>query len=341
MKKNMIKISSLILCLIMLLGIFPLTVFAGEQEYVPFEWTMDENARYIYGNDKRYDRFYVNYTFFNDSLGDYYFMNPVAYGGKDCQVYGDSADPHIVSVKKGDGYSFVFVDTQGKKILNDFLTRKDCTYYLESYAQNKLTTINKSFVSNLENLYNSNSGWLTQVSVASLGEAEILEIVVRDKTNSKAYQHGAIYIMGNNTYYYVCFEKLGNSYFDADGYFSYRSGTVKALRLNSDLCEDVDLTKGKLANKRVRRIYESNVVSGITDTNGDPLENNFFSGPEARKGAIIVFSILFVFLGLMLPVPFLILGLIFGRKSKCWHGLTVSSGVWFISALLLLIIMVL
>ena len=135
MKKQYFKIFSWLLCFTMLLGVFSLVAYAETQEYTPVEWVLDPNVEYIYGNEKRYDRYYVNGSFYGDGDSLFYFMNDVKLGDKSCQVYGDSAEPHIVSVRKeGDGYSFVFVDTEGKKILDGLLNRTDCIYYLEDYG---------------------------------------------------------------------------------------------------------------------------------------------------------------------------------------------------------------
>lgn len=339
MRKNGIKIFSFVFCFAMLLSLSVLTVAAGDQEHVPVEWTMDEELRYIYGGEKRYDRYYVNYAFYGDAKSSFYFMNYALLDGKKCQVYGESADPHIVSVKKGDGYSYIFADIQGKKILNDFLTRKECIYYLESFDEYTYSVIEEAFVTSLESAYNSNDPWISTVNVSELSEGEILEITVHDKTETKAYQHGAIYIMPSGTYYYVCFEELNNSYFDADGYFSYRKGTVQALKLNNSLCADVDAVIEQMIPREKKIIYESDVVAGEIDIYGNSLYDVYT--PEYRSTSIVIFFVMFIFLGILLPILLLVLGLIFARKTKCWYALSVSAAVWIVGAVILLLLLIL
>ena len=95
-------INKLIAFLLSLVMLSSLTVFlAGaedSEEYVPVEWRFDESGESIYGGQRRYDRYYVKGAFYGYPKTAFYFMNRVEYEGEMCRIYGESAEPHIVSV---------------------------------------------------------------------------------------------------------------------------------------------------------------------------------------------------------------------------------------------------
>lgn len=339
MKINLTKICVFICFLTMLLSLFSIAICADDETYTPVEWTIDQDVRYIYGGEKRYDRFYVNYAFYSDSTFKFYFANSATLNGKSCRVYGEAADPHIVSVEKGDGYSYIFVDREGKIIINDFLERKNCLYRLESFADHTTAPLDEAFVTSLEKEYNSKSGWIKTVSVVSLGEAEILEITVRDKTENLAYQHGAIYIMEDGSYYYVCFEKLDNSYFDADGYFSYRKGEVKALQLKETAIQNVDRVIETMQRKTKTIVYENDVIAGTVDIYGNPIFPPIFDELFNQTTYVVMFWILLFIFGVLLPTPLLILGLVCAKKAKYWYALSGFAALWILSSVAISLIL--
>lgn len=339
MKKiNSIKILSFIICLVVLLGLLTMTVSAQKEYYTPIEWELDQNLEYIYGDDKLYERYYVRGAFYGDADSVFYFKNYALYNGSECQVYGDSAYPHIVSVKTEPGYSCIFVDAEGKKILDSFLDKTDCIYYLEDYGVS-YTIINKTTVEYLDTSYESSTK-LKWVDVSELGEAGIYEITVHDKTETKAYQHGAVYIMPNGSYYYVCFENLGNSYFDANGYFSYRAGSIMVYELDDMARMNIDQSLADMTPKRHHIIYESAVVNGYYDVYGNPIIEAPTSDQEASGFVTIIV------VGTIFPVILLILGIVLAKsektkKSKCWYSLSASAALWILSTILFLLLVIL
>ena len=53
------------------------------------------------------------------------------------------------------------------------------------------------------------------------------------------YEYGARYYYDND-YYFINYSRLDNSYFDADGRFSYRSGSVEALLLDESAVAELE-----------------------------------------------------------------------------------------------------
>ena len=345
MRRSYIKIFSFVLCLLILTALATLCVGAKETDYVPVEWKMDENATYLYGNDKRYERYYANGNFYGDAITFFVFMNSVEFHGKYHQVRGESADPHIVSVYTGDGYSYIFVDKEGKKILDDFLSGKACIYYFEDRGDN-YTVIDEELVYKLEDAYNTDSGSFSQMDVRDLSKMNILNVTAHDKTETKAYQQGAVYITTNGEMYYVSFKGLDNSYFDSDGYFSYRQGTVKARKLPAEFRSQIYEERLNLSPKPQFDIYESDVYYGYTDIYGNPINNGLLDGYLFKEeSANIVVFVVTVFGGILVPTPLLILSAIFAKakktgKAKCWYALTASAAVWLAAGITFLILLI-
>ena len=344
MKKAYIKRIIAVCLFLVMISALTLVCAGAEEEYIPIEWTMDENVEYIYGDEKRYDRYYVNGLFYGDARVRYFFINEVEFDGRFCQVYGESLDPHIVSVMKGDGYSFIFTDDEGRKILDDLVVARDCIYYLEKFNISMYTVIDADFVQKLDSEYMSQkSGKKVTVKANELSEAEVLEITVHDRTESKAYQHGAVYIMPNGIYYYLLFDALDNSHFDADGYFSYRSGSVEVVKLDESVINELNQKNLEMIHKENNSIYEDFIVEGIYDENGNYIVEDV---PVYSDFNITFFWIGFFLIGFVVPAVPTVFGFILPNTKKCrnnkgWYALAGFGLVWMLSALGIMLILML
>jgi len=342
-KNNFIKLFSLTLCLLMLFSTFALVAGAKEEEYEPIEWRLDKNLEYLIGDNKRYERYYANGAFYGDADSIFIFKNGAYYENTYCEVYGDSAYPHIVSVRTGNGYSSIFVDEEGKKILDAFLDGSDCIYYLEDYGIS-YTVLEKELVKYLDSAYNKGTG-LKSVDVSVLGQSKIYEITAHDATETKAYQHGAIYVFPDGKHYYVCFDDLPNNYFDADGYFSYRSGSVMAFEITDrSRLKSIDTAISDMVPRKHQTIYEGDVLNGFCDVYGNPVYNfNDYVEPLGvnRTAAIISFFVMSFIVGIAIPAVLLIFGIVFARAkrlSKCFYAVSACAALWIVSAALFLLL---
>jgi len=343
MKKAYIKrIISVCLFLIMLSA---LTVVhaAADEEYVPIKWTIDENEEYIYGNGKRYDRYYVNGMFYGDARVKYFFMNEVEFEGRFCQVYGESLDPHIVSVMTDDNYASVFVDAEGRKIIDDFLDARNNIYYLEHTDDKLYTVIDEDFVVMLDREYDSpKSGKKITFKATELMNALEFEVTAHDRTETRAYQYGAVYKMPDGNYYYLSILDLDNSHFDANGYFSYRNGTVELAKLDEKIINELNQKNLEMIPKENKRIYEELVIEGIYDINGDYIEEE----PEHFEFNMTFYWIGFSLIGFVVPAVPTVFGFILPNTKKCrnnkgWYALAGFGLVWMLSALGIMLILML
>ena len=281
MKKHIAKISVFLLCLSMLLSILVSAVCATpplekDADYMAIQWEIDKNGLYIFGNDVRYDYFAVNARFYIDQKTRFHFINTVVLDGEVCQVYGESANPHLVLVATGRGTLKVYADLEGKKILNDFMTRKNCLYYLETRNTPSMqVALDHDFISTLDVLYLNRSDMVEDVSLSLLNQSHVLEIAEHDPTETVGNQHGAIFRLSDGAYYYVYMGRLDRGvYFDSLGNFLYdKDTTVPALLLDYQLCKTVDKHVENMTPKKWNNVYESDIILGKVDVNGNRLDD--------------------------------------------------------------------
>lgn len=323
-KVHMRRILVICLTLLMVFSLSLCFVGAEEEEYTPIEWVMDEAATYLYGDEKYYDRYFVNGAFYSDAKCVFNFVNRVKFNGTMCQVYGDSIDPHIVCVRKNDGYSFVFVDEEGKRILDSFLQGEDCIYYLEN-NQNRYVPLDEQFVRLLDSSFYASDAPLTEKKVGELSEGTIYELTAHDSTELNAYQHGAVYVLPDGNTYYLCFDELDNTYFDADGYFSYRKGSVSLLKLEGSFLTDVEKAIPEMEYKTKEYRYESEYINkrenDDSSSDGDPIGFFIFAIP----------------MGFVLPLAILVTGIVLAKskklgENKAWYWLSATAALWILAA---------
>ncbi len=117
-------------------------------------------------------------------------------------------------------------------------------YYLE-------TDFDMTLLESLDELAASGTEAFS-IDVRDLRLAECYEIVIYRGFEETV--HGAIYIL-DGAYCYLNYVNLGNQHFDADGYFSYRSGEVMLTRADIYRGGIESISKGQ---------YEAGQVLGLT-----------------------------------------------------------------------------
>ncbi len=318
---------------------------ADEQDYVKAEWNFTDNYYNVLKNgDNYYKKNDYSERFYIDRKVIFHYNQTIAVNGENWQIQGNSADPDFVFISK-DGSGYTYVNNRGAQILEDFISRKECIYYLEN-DNYEYARLSEELINAL-NTYESYSSKF-HMDVAKLGNSEVLIITARDITESLAIQHGAIHKMSDGSYYYLTFADLDNSHFDADGYFSYRSGKVDVVALNDELIAEIQLALQNMERKTLTHIYETNVLNGVTDIYGNTIsyEDDYYYSDHENNGAmlVIVFYISFVIVGFIAPAPLLILGLLLPRSKKSgkptyWYSLAIVAGVWILSAAVFMILL--
>lgn len=322
MKAKIFKRISLTLALALIAAqLLMLTVFATEEP----EWEMSVNGNFLYYGENAYEYYDADYTLYPIPKEIYGFDQQLFYGG--------TIEKSNVSEN-----GIVWVDFGGI----DFYATKDAKSKLDAFMKGD---IGGFLLSNENDVYFNavleettaesiitayDGGFKTRrVSVKDLENVETYHVLAIDKSETLAYIYGAIYLVGAE-YCFVDYTKLGNQYFDADGNFSYRSGTVEVEALSADLASEVRKTINSIEDNYPTYVWEDSV--------NDPYDMDIFWD---EASAIVAFWVCYVLAGFILPIPFIIVGLVFPRSRKkgypkYWYILSMIAGLWLVLAAVLL-----
>ena len=144
--------------------------------------------------------------------------------------------------------------------------------------------------------------------------------------------YGAVYMYAGE-FYYIHYMDLGNQYFDAYGNFSYRRGTVEAVKLSVDFIP-------ALVNVEQDATYRPLEYIDVGDSGSSGAHGN--SDLSSSRSAFTTGMVVF---GFLIPTPLLIVGLTFPRSEKrgypkYWYILAGIAALWMLlSALLMAIVL--
>ena len=334
------KLTKALLCILLsllLVAVLPQAVFAEESDrdaamgYTV--WDVSEDGETLTADGRVYHRYYGERALLIDANHKYYYHYKVTLpddGFEYAEICAPYRGAEIIWVYSDRGYGRVFATDTGAAQLDALIDGEVPRFSLMKDFSHR-TPLTKDFIEGLE-LSRANGETLVTFPVSKLEDLPCYNIIAAEETGSLTYDYGAIYLF-NGSYYYVNYFELDNSYFDSDGYFSYRKGSVRAARLGDALTESV---KDALESAEVRDYSEEYEYDRI------PSEENAYE----TEGARIVFWLLFVFVGYLLPAPFLILGLTLPHsakrgKPKYWYSVAIVAGVWLCLAFLLMLVLIL
>ncbi|MBE6553952.1 MAG: hypothetical protein E7666_06370 [Ruminococcaceae bacterium] len=281
------------------------TLTHGDEIYTAFSLPVDSRlrprTRYVYAETV--------------DIFSYYDPNPESYEANGDIVWLD------LSAR------ILYVTREGGSKLVSLRRGQSEKFYL---ANANLTTdapIKKTTVNRLNDLVARESGGIEVDVNSGLEFVTRYELLAYDDTETVCQFYGVIYEI-EGTFYYLNYQKLDNKHFDADGKFSYRSGTVTLYPI------------GAGTEQTLRDVMES-----MTPYRA---EVSFEEGEELIADADsynpAVFWFMYIAIGFMLPCLPLILGLILPhlikwRKPTYWYSVAIAAGVWILSAIVILILL--
>ena len=231
----------------------------------------------------------------------------------------------IMIVDRYDRFLF-YVNEAGQEIMNLYLM-----YDFEDYLYYEKPMRAAIPAELVEALANGTHSTITQtVSVTTLKDITKYTIYGLDKTHTLGHMHGAIYEI-NDEFWYLNYDALDNSYFDSEGNFSYRRGTVVLTKVDTDIMVlDVLPYEEEFHIQYVYEKYEKNE-----------------STPDLNKdGATVIFVLTTVILLFLLPAVPLILSLVFvlikqNKKRRRWLLLLLLSALWLVLSIVILLLILL
>lgn len=213
--------------------------------------------------------------------------------------------------------STIYVTQEGKLQLDKFINN-EYLYYLYFVDYNYVIDFNAEL---FDGFINENNKQL--IDVTTLWNDEVFYIRGFDDTGSFAHKCGAVYYH-ENSYYYINFDALDNTYFDAYGDFSYRKGMVPAYKLIGENEKFASQAKNNARERKEEYVYP---------------EDEMFVIDEDKAKAITIFVIVSLVFGFIIPMVPLILSIKFAISkkainSKRWYWVTAFSALWIIISIL-------
>ncbi len=333
MKRNFIKkLSVTLVVALLLVNLFVFGVVAADDgEYVKW-WLSDDQTQIV----NETENITYNNVFYGKNLRpvsdeifvyNQYLADDGAYSYD--QVHANPDYPEVIWVD-GYGYTEIFATDRGAADLKSFVNGNIGSLRLED-RDGLVADISEDLVAEWDAALRSdrNTEIFDVIDIKPNGKkAEVYYIAAVDVNNTLAYNYGAVYRLSGE-YWYVNYADLANNYFDADGNFSYRGGSVKMTRL-SDTSELEDV----ISSTEYRFSEYTYEADGI-----------YYDYEENSNGWIIVFWIFYAIFIVIPPIPVIILGLILPfikklGKPKYWFSLSAFALLWLIFAIALAILLI-
>ena len=316
------------LSLVLLLPLLSVSVFADEDGEL-VEWELSEDELTIFGNGKEYSVYVPMSTipFYSEPKQVYSYANDVffsedgPFGSYISNVHAPGPDSEFIWLYVKDGF-YIFATEAGTRQLNNFLSGKTDNYFLRT-EQYKSEALAPSVFEAMEKVREQQDNKKT-VEVSRLRSALRFEVIVYEETQTFAYAVGAVYRLEDGKDYYLHYLSLGNQHFDADGNFSYRSGSVELTALDADVSTELDAVAEKIVYKKTVYMDEADDSMIISETS---------------------FWILYVIISVVIFVTLLLLGLLLSRSKKkrssqYWRILCVIAVIWIFLAILLMVLLI-
>lgn len=235
------------------------------------------------------------------------------------------SDTEILYLESTFAHGFYVTDAQ-REALAAFEREESIEYRIlrsdNAYMQGTLT---EETIRSLKALGNSQ-----ETEVRTLQSLPSYKVVYYDSTGSLYRQIGILFFFENGSVGYVNYAHLSNAHFDADGNFSFRSGTAPVC-----IIEDEQLIAD------VREATDSvSDYSPLVEYEGDDAYWEWLS-----RIALPLFWILFAITGALLPC----VGLIIGIKEACsrkrkkhvrWYALIGLCCLWLVLTLAIFLILI-
>ena len=318
MKRNTILPKRIyILSVLMLVIAQFLSVFAFADETQFLSWTLSLDGAVIEGNGRTYTKCdHIDVAIDADDIyqysGSVYFSS-----GESYKIYAPEHDSEFVWIQKPDRVE-IYATQEGREQIEQLLNGEGEIFRISNSAKQK-SDIGASDVI----LMNGSTDTL-DVDVRELREAESYEIIAYDVTDTLSYKYGAVFNYGGE-FLFVRYSDLPNTCFDADGNFSFRSGKVSMKVLDGESVEKIKLASENMSYRSAAYHYEN--LSDAT--------------PAIPK---TFFWICYIFIGFILPLPLLGLGLVLPRfksliRPRAWYSLAVLAALWMVLSLVLVVLL--
>ena len=329
------KILLVLISAIVLLSIFSFSAFADdgdESENKITVWELSDRDRILKGNGKEYTQISIPVGYYVDFSREYIYAYEIKskfFDNRTYQPVSPQKNSEVVCLMNYDENTYyTYVTDDEKTSLKKFFGNSISKFRIQNPNDSmEYADISASLISELDSVaasYKKNETF----EVGDLNGNLYVEFIGRNDADYMGMTYGAMYELNDN-YYYLNYTKLNNGYFDAYGNFSYRSGTVSLTKIDGELFNQIE----KLERTMPEHLYESEYEEDNIELDYD------------ETGAKVLFWIIFVFFGVLVPIAPLVVGFLFARSEKRgnpkqWYLVALFSLAWMILSLILAIILI-
>lgn len=317
-----ISIAKIIIFVLALSLAFPMThvaasavkdemLFEASDSYV--KWSMSDDGNTVTGDGK-------TYTYYEAPIRSVIVANKgYTYGNLLINIYNGYPTSVNSYEKQGeiiwlDGADYLYVTDEGRAHLDRFYRGVESGYKL--FVEGRETQVDGSFVSELSRYHGTRQSF----NLPSLVRYEEFVIDECDSKNIVGYPIASVFSIDGG-FYYVDYKTLDSSYFNSDGYISFRKGSIELVKLDEALTAKL-------------RGY-------IRETEYQSREWEFEYGSEETHH--YDYDLEYIWSMFVCPVGGIAAGIILPRSRKLgkprrWYAVAVLSGVMLILSIILLII---
>ncbi len=317
MKKRFLTgLIMLTLALCLLISVFSMAVSASDDKHA-YEWILSECGDEIIRDDGRvYTLLSIGNNFYLDPYSEYAYANEVSLG----EIYSYAPDGEIIWVVDDNYDTYIYTTINGLSMAYEFFEGNYASYRIELEGTYKSSVIDNSVIESMNALGVTELADVTEVDVTVLANYTCHDIIARDNNNIFSRTIGLVFETESG-YYYVNYAMLDNSNFDAQGYFSFRSGSVPIVKLSG--------------------IEEATLAGAIRDAESVIAEYEY---EVDRASAENAFWVMFVIVGFIAPIPIFIMGFYLANSAKrgapkYWYSLSILAAAWFVLSIVLMLLL--
>lgn len=331
MKKTMLRYISLALLIGALTVLLCCCSSAGYgtadlDEYGYMLWTVSEDGTTLDNGSKTYHACNLGLTI--DPTVAYRCYNPVSLpfdgyqAGDLCLPYPDAE--YLWVLNDTHETARVYATEQGREELKALVAGASSQFSLLD-QDGKIAYLVENVAHKIEQ---SSEGWRKiDRNARTLSWYPCYELVAFDAQRSFRYAYGAVFSIDGG-WYYLPYEGLSNEHFGEYRKFLYADEMVSLFPLEEDVVREV-----KQAVTQLR--YERTVYIEEVNWNDEPTYQ-----------VMVAFWIFYVLIGFLLPVPFLVLGLLLPISQKLgnpryWYVLAILAALWILLAVMLMLLLIL
>lgn len=325
MKKTLIVILTVILTMTLAVSVFGTAP----------AWSLSEDNEVLSNGVNEYRKYHFSSSYIYSPRDAYVYPADLEYNGEKHDVSMPKSTEHIAVLGNEDYQYFYefYVTEEGRKLLDEFLAGDYGFARIQDFYSvfGGAADISVDLVEELDNL----NGEEKQYDVMDLQTEEAYQLLVYDKSDSVEHIHGMLYEI-NGEYWYINYDALDNTFFDASGYFSYRSGTVNAKKVPSDTVEGLK-SACAVGEDRMTEYY---YADGTKVRYG--VENLFGS----ETVSLVFFWVFVIIAGFVFPLACAVLGIVLASSKKTgnhkrWLTLTALALVMLIISFVIVLILIL